>query len=212
MRHTVLIETQYLAPINAYGLFINARGVCFEMQENYQKRSYRNRCKLIGPNGVLMLSVPLRKGKNQQTSIRDVMVSYDMPWVSNHLQTIRACYGRSSYFDFIYEGIEKILLDKPKFLQDLNINLFFNIVNFLGFDLTFTSSVIFDKKTRSEPLDLRNCMSPVNSSTLSETRFPDYQQVFIEKNGFVPDLSIIDLLFCLGKEAVPYLKKLHPVN
>ena len=161
MNKTVLIETQFLPPISSFSFFINAQVVCFEMQENYQKRSYRNRCKLIGPNGPITLSVPLSKGKNQQTLIRDIIVSYDMPWVSTHLQTIRSCYGNATYFDFAFEEIEKVLLSKPKFLHDLNIKLFFNIINFLGLDLSAASSLNYERKPRTDMLDLRNCISPV---------------------------------------------------
>jgi len=110
----------FLAPVQFYCEYIQRSTVLFEACEHYQKRSHRNRYVLNSSQGRLELSIPLRKGKNQQCPIRDVQISYDEPWHVRHFQTIRSTYGKSAFFEYYGDGIEKILHKKHSFLFDLN--------------------------------------------------------------------------------------------
>ena len=205
---SIILETQYFPPIAYFSKFIKYENVWIEAQENYQKGSYRNRCYIAGANGLLQLSVPLQKGKNEKQAIRDVKIAYDLSWPNHHWQSIRSAYGRAPYFLHYGEALEKILQQKFTFLFDLNWHLMETIIAFLDLDGNLKMTDSFLKKSKENILVFRDQISPKLRLNSKDPFFksPVYQQVFIEKNGFLDNLSILDLLFCTGPEALLYLE------
>ncbi len=197
---TIVHETQVFGPITLYSQYLETDTVRIEKCENYQKRSARNRYDILTSNGVMTLTVPLEKGKNKQMPIRDVKVSYDEKWYLNHCQSIRSAYGKSPYFEFYYDKIEQILSTKHRFLIDLNQeSLEFSIKNLkLNLKIEDTSAYL-DYTSIDEIKDLRN----LNTKPMDHNK--KYIQVWEEKYEFQPNLSILDLLFCMGPEASSYL-------
>jgi len=182
-----------------YNSAIKESRLLLELHENYQKRSLRNRCYLLGPNGVQVLSVPLKRGKNKQTSIQEVKISHDSNWQDLHLETIKSCYNRSPYLEYYLDDISKLLKKKHSFLWDLNLDSIEWILNKLQLDLTIQLTENYKKEYDR---DLRHSESDQYLS--SEKVFAsimNYAQVFEEKYGFRFSRSILDLLFCTGPEA-----------
>ena len=99
-RNTLLIEAQYLPSIQFFSKLTRFSTLLLEAHENYQKGSYRNRCHIAGANGLMRLSIPLRKGKNEQLPIQKTLISYDEPWITQHWQSIRSAYGNAPFFPY----------------------------------------------------------------------------------------------------------------
>ncbi len=192
-----LIELQYLPTVAYFSQIAQYEEVIIEVCENYQKGSYRNRCQILGANGVMSMSIPLEKGKHQQTPIREVRINYTERWNVQHWQGIRSAYGRAPFWEFYADYFEPVFQKKHEFLFDFNLELFQICCKLLKIkpQLSFTSS--YEKTIdNAEIIDLRNQIKPNLSF---ETK--KYPQVFEDRFGFVPDLSIIDLLFCMGNQA-----------
>ena len=175
--------TEYFPCIASFSELLFHDLVVIQSVEHYQKNSLRNRCYLTGSQGKYLLSVPLVKGKNQQQKIRDVRISYDFAWADIHLKTITNNYIKSPFFNHFYPGIVQILMKKEKFLLDLNWEI-----------LSFLLSAYASKKNIVYSLEFQNQIKPAHLPPL----FKPYPQLFESKTGFIPDLSILDLLFCMG--------------
>lgn len=202
----VLIESQYLPPIASFAYFARAETIILEACENYQKGSYRNRCHLAGANGALRLSIPLRKGKHNQLPIQAVEISYDEPWHRQHWQAIRSAYGNAPFFPFYADALAAIYEQRPQNLWALNLDLLATLFKLLGWSKPIQYSEDFVRTTPDHVLDLRQQIRPGRSDTpIANLSFPSYPQVFTEKHGFLPNLSILDLLFCSGPQTGLYL-------
>ncbi|MEM9528389.1 MAG: WbqC family protein, partial [Bacteroidota bacterium] len=160
-----------------------------EANENYQKGGWRNRCKIAGPNGPQTLTVPLEKGKHQRKPIQEVRISYRQDWWREHEQTIRTAYGRSPYFEFYAEDLFSIGRSRPVTLWELNQQLLETLLQLLQFPVSPTLSEEFI------PSDQSGFLRPKELPVL-----PPYQQVFTDRFGYQPGLSVLDALFCLGPE------------
>ena len=209
MTKSVLIESMRLPPLSVVHTIVTHSGFILEACENYQKRSYRNRLYLAGPNGPQMFSIPLAKGKNERQKITDVVLSYDEPWHHNLVKLIKTCYGSAPFFEYLIDEITWILDKKHQYLFDLNVDFhvliqkYIDSYNFLGVSESY-DSVIQDK---ASCVDLRDHFKP-NKADESIKVLPQYPQVFEEKNGFVSNMSILDLMMCMGREATIYLDRI----
>ncbi len=159
-----------------------------DVNENYQKRSYRNKYDVLTSNGKLTLSVPLKQGKNNQQNIKDVQIAYDEDWPKKHIETIKSAYGKSAYFEHYFPMYNAIIFKKPTFLFDLNQASTFLLIKSLKLDVTISESNLFHNETK-----------------IHNENAKAYPQVFEHKYGFVGGLSGLDLLFNLGPEGVVYL-------
>ncbi len=205
----ILIETQYLPPIATFAHLCEADEICLEVHENYQKGSYRNRCHLVGTNGPQRLSIPLRKGKHNQRSIREVELSFDEPWHRQHWQSIKSAYGNSPYFEYYAPEVEAAYEQPGILLWEFNLRLLKIMLSALQWSKPITQSSSFEPKFLSSDGDLRGKISPKKEASESGIlTWEPYPQVFTEKHGFLPNLSILDLLFCQGPAATLYLQRL----
>lgn len=205
---SILLELQYLPPIHFFTKFFQYENVIIEQFENYSKRSYRNRCHIAMADGVRRLSIPLKKGKNEQQSIRKVQIDYTESWQKIHWISITSAYGKSPFFEH-YEHIFKPFYKKRyEFLFDFNYDLLKTILQILGLNTTLELTNIFLKETSEELKDFRNQINPRQFTENKDSNFKafKYSQVFEEKNGFIPNLSILDLIFCTGPQASFYLE------
>jgi len=208
MPDIAVIELHYLPSLSWMALLRRVGELQLEQWENYQKGSYRNRCHIAGPNGLQRLSIPLEKGKHQKMPIREVRISYQENWVDQHIHSLQAGYGKAPFYDFYAEGIFRILQKKPVYLFDLNLELLYQLCQYLQWDATKIGFTQNYQLTYLEPVrDLRSRITPNPASSIinGQPSMP-YPQVFQEKHGFLPDLSAIDLLFCLGPESSMVLK------
>lgn len=210
----ILLELQYLPPIQYFAKLLHYPTVYLEAQEHYVKGTYRNRCYIASANGRLRLSIPLEKGKNEQQHIREVRIAYFEPWQHWHWEGIKSAYGKSPFFEHYADFLSPFYEKQYEFLFDWNSDLLQMIIKILGvkIDLQYTSD--YQKHLTSEIIDSRNAISPKTHRQIQDTGFQPirYEQVFIEKHGFLPNLSILDLLFCTGPEAVFLLKNMRTAD
>ena len=212
-----LFPSFYLAPIGYYKLLALASLVQIEQHEFFHKQTYRNRAVIYGANGLLPIIIPL-KYKNH-TPIKDVLIAYDYDWQKLHWRTLESAYRNSAYFEF-YEA-ELIPFYEKKFthLLEFNSGLEKKIIELIGLEinLNFTSSYVAEP---NKSIDYREFFHPKKDFTQSVKgiskkfslnpslfNFNPYPQVFGNKFGFLPNLSIIDLLFNLGPQCITYLKE-----
>jgi hypothetical protein len=204
---SLLIEPQYWGSISYCKELLAASDIVIDIHSNFQKSTYRNRCKIMGPNGMQTLSVPLVKGKGQHTLFNDVQISYSENWRKDHWQSLVSSYRRSAYFEFYEDQILPIYENDYEFLKDFNQATLQIVSNLLKtpLDIQLTESYIplgsFDGK------DARDMINPNANKMKASYSFPKYQQVFMDRISFLPDLSILDILFNLGPRTVDYLRQ-----
>lgn len=204
----ILIELQYLPPVQYFTILAASPNVQLESQEHYVKGTYRNRCHIASVNGVQRLSIPLRKGKNQQQSIRDVRIAYDQSWRSNHWHAIRSAYGNSPFFEHYADDISAFYRKKKyEFLWDFNLHLLLTLADLLGLKIELQLTPEYWKEAPANVTDFRNVISPKREMPDAEFNPVRYPQVFEDRLGFLPNLSIVDLLFCTGPEASGILRR-----
>lgn len=205
MKDKILIDLHYLGSIPYYKKLLEYNEVIFEANENFVRASYRNRCDICGPNGKSILSVQVKGGRKKQL-YKKTKLTYDHFWNKIHWSTLEANYRSSPYFEFYEDHFEPFFKNKNRKenLFDLNIELFELINKLLNLNIKYTLTEIFEKNVSEDIDDYRGCFMP--NKIQDEFVVTEYIQVFSSKNGFYPNLSIIDLLFCEGPNAVSFLK------
>ena len=169
--------------------------------------SFRNRCQIAGGEGVINLNIPLEGGRDQKTLMKDVRIADGLPWQAQHWKTIVSCYSRSPWFEFYRDELEELYKTRYTGLMEFNRACFDWVLQRLR--LPVTVSLTESYKNAYEPeegVDIRGRFSPRNRAILDEASPARYRQVFEERTGFIPGLSILDLLFCEGKEAIRYIR------
>ncbi len=184
-----IVKSFLFPPIPYFCVFKNSKVVTIDVNENYQKRTLRNRYNVLSANGSITLSIPLRQGKNNMQNIKDVQIAYDEKWEKRHLETLRSSYGKAAYFDHYFPIIEHLYSQKHTYLFDVNLSFLHFVLRSLKYETSIEESLNY-KENYTLPL--------VDSIS--------YPQVFESKFGFVPNLSIVDLIFNMGPEARSFIK------
>ncbi len=201
MSGKIYLSTAYLPPAEYFAYLVEADEAMIEKEENYLKQSYRNRCYILSASGPQVLTVPVYLGSFHKTPVKDICIDYSKRWQQIHLGAIVSSYSSSPYFQFYYEIIEKVIQADFKFLLDLNMELLQALLKILRVNTRIACTADFKPVTGTEN-DYRYKISPKKKSEYSAKK---YLQVFDSDNGFVPGLSIIDLVFNTGPEAIKYL-------
>lgn len=197
MAGKLLISTAYLPPVEYFSLISDAENILIEKEENYIKQSYRNRCYILSAHGPQMLSVPVYLGSVHKTLIKDIRIDYSKRWQQVHLRAMTASYNSSPFFEFYFESIEKIISANHEYLIDLNMALLENILQILKIKTSISYSSVFEP-IENKSYDFRYKITPKKVSSFPQK---PYIQVFETGNGFVPNLSILDLIFNMGPDA-----------
>ncbi len=200
----ILLELQYLPPVQYFTKLLHYPTVYLEAHEHYQKGSYRNRALIAGANGELRLSIPLEKGKNEQQSIREVRIAYHEPWQARHWESIQSAYGNAPFYLYYADFLQPFYEKHYNFLWDWNWELLQTILQLTGIPSNIQFTTSFVKTPAPGMLDFRNAIHPKVHRRRDDPHFQPawYAQVFEEKHGFLSNLSILDLLFCTGPEAL----------
>lgn len=192
----------YLPPVEYFSKLIQNKGnVLIENAENFQKQTYRNRASIHSPNGKLDLIVPVVKGAKVHTLVKDVKISYDFKWQRLHWMSLETCYRSSAYFEYYEDDLAVFYEKKWEYLFDYNDQLLRLLLKCLKMNIGFDYTDSFVKEYDSGK-DFRSKIHPKHTSGSNNT---PYFQVFEEKNGFLSDLSIVDLLFSQGPQSNKYL-------
>jgi hypothetical protein len=188
----------YIPPVSWFSAVRASSGVVLEACENYHKGSWRNRCAIAGPNGMQLMSVPLLKGKHQQKPIREVRISYEMPWQRQHWRSIKTAYGNAPFFEHYADDLRPFFEKQPSFLFDLNLEWlhFFCTKWKWPLQTTFTEQY-YPAGQWPEGHDYR--------AELPAVAARPYPQVFADRHPFLPDLSALDLLLCCGNHALEFI-------
>lgn len=196
----LLIDCQYFGTITFIKTLFLFSNIEIEQYESYQKMSFRNRCRVAGSNGVVDLSVPLVKGRDQRELMKDVRISYTENWQVQHWRTIESCYSRAPFFEFYRDGLWQLLLGKPEtYLLDLDLKILDWLQKVLKWESGITRTETYQKTVPAGVMDLRGHFLP-RKPPEDDFGFR-YTQVFEDRIGFQPHLSILDLLFCTGPAA-----------
>lgn len=202
-----LLSTAYLGNLHYYARLLG--GACrIDLYEHYLKQSYRNRCDILSAGGVMNLVVPVHNRGSVKTPTRDIRIDNSKRWQHRHWQALVSAYRNSPYF-YHYEERFAPLYERPyTFLADLNLDLQRTVLCLLGAPAEIPLSDRYLENVPAER-DLRLSLSPKARLSRPDTSFtpPVYYQVFSERFDFVPNLSVVDLLFCEGPGSAALLKK-----
>ena len=194
----ILIHPNYFPNIHQFTQIIKADNILFEVSDNYQKQTFRNRTYIYGANGKLGLFIPVIHTHKNRELFKDVKISYDSNWMDLHLKSLQSAYRSSPYFEYFEDDFIKLYSEKEKFLADFNIKCIRLISNLLDLDLDYKISNEYVEKT-NDIIDLRDLS---NARKEKKIDTPKYIQVFESKHGYINNLSILDLLFSEGPNSV----------
>lgn len=175
---------------------VKCKHVYFLPSEGFRKMSFRNRTIVSGSNGTINLSVPVEKGRNQKSAFGDIKISYSTPWQAMHWNTLTSCYGKSPFFEFYKYGLRNLFEEKSQWLFTHNLGILNWLIKTMKLPVTIQ---VLENGDINGFTDVRDICLPKNY--LHFQPCPAYPQVFEDRVGFIPNLSILDLLFNTGPEA-----------
>lgn len=198
----MLLHPTYFPNIAHFVALIKSKEVVFEVCDNYQKQTYRNRSDIYSANGKLLLSVPVSYTQKLRQKTKDVLISSVDDWQSKHLKSFDSAYRMSPFYEFYIDDLMPIFKTEFKYLLDLNLKCFELLTKALELEISTRLSEDFTISDNSSD-DFRNL---VNTKKNNAFQFNKYTQVFTEKHGYITNLSILDLLFNEGPNAINYLE------
>lgn len=198
----ILIHPSYF-PSNSHFVAISQCDlVTFEMDDNFQKQTNRNRMYIYSPNGIQLLNIPVKHSKTAHQKTKEIKIENDFDWQKQHFKSLEAAYRSSPFFEYFEDDIASIFQKKHTFLMDLNLETMAIVSKCLGLEFDYNETTEYFHEVK-DITDFR----PLINGKKDTAVFEPYTQVFEEKHGFINNLSILDLLFNEGRYALDYLKK-----
>ena len=179
--------------------------VVFEVEDNYQKQTYRNRMYVYGANGKLILNIPIKHSKSStgHQKYKDVRIENNFPWQKQHWKSLETAYRTSPFFEFYEDDLRPLFEEKQEWLMEFNFKTIEIVADLLQFDVSAEKTTSYQKVCPAHQTDLR---ALVNAKQTLIEPFEPYTQVFDSKFGYLNDLSILDLLCNEGTNALTYLR------
>lgn len=202
------IELHYLPSIEYFCAITSFDHILLEKHERFVKQTYRNRCQLLTSQGVTSLTVPLLHSSTHQ-EISNVCIDYSQKWQSNHWRTIESAYRKAPFYEHYADELKQIIYQSETQLYQLNFRLLSFCLRSLRSNLVISESVAYEKLLAPTTFDMRSHISAKKSYAFRNIYQPaPYYQVF--GNGFAANLSLIDLLFCAGPDALRIVNASRP--
>ncbi|MDF4222941.1 WbqC family protein [Maribacter sp. M208] len=198
-----LIHPSYFPNIVTFS-YIMHHPICWEVNDNYQKQTFRNRTYISNDRGKHILSIPIiHVGRaNGRQKYKDVQIDNSYPWQRQHWRTLETAYRTSPFFEF-YEDDIRLLYNQPyESLLDYNLKTIETIFDCLQLDMPTDRTVAFE----TNPENKEDFRFLINAKFKPQLNMERYTQVFGDRHGFTPNLSILDLLFNIGPNSIEYLK------
>ncbi|MDG2194140.1 MAG: WbqC family protein [Polaribacter sp.] len=193
----------YFSPIAQYAALVKTPEIVFEVEDNFQKQTYRNRCYIYGANGKQLLNIPIKHlESSQRKKTKDTLIDTGYSWQSQHLKSIQTAYRNSPFFEFYQDDLQPIFTKKYTYLLDVTIDTFLFLMDALQLPDTYSKTTEFVPKATEDYRLL------ANAKQNPAIHFDHYIQLFDDKHGFIPNLSMLDLLFMEGPNAISFLEKL----
>jgi len=205
----ILLPLTYFGPVQFYSKFFLEGSKVIEQYDHYIKQTYRNRCIIFGANGPVLLTIPVKRKHGIKNPGKDIMIDYDTDWRRLHWRGILSAYNSAPFFEFYRDTIEPFYLKKYNFLVDYCFDIITEMLVAIDIqtDVSLSKEYIFPGD-KSILYDFREMITPKKDSREDKMFQPvKYQQVFGEKYKFIPNLSIIDILFNMGPEAKSLILK-----
>ncbi|PLW97253.1 MAG: hypothetical protein C0591_06970 [Marinilabiliales bacterium] len=199
----LILAAAYLPSVSYFALLNNAQNAIIEQFETYPKQTFRNRCEIYTEKGETSLVIPVSKPNGNHTKIKDIQIFNNDNWYVKHWRAIESAYQASPYFLYYKDELKSFFDGSYKMLLEFNLALIRHFCNL--FDIK-TFIQLSSEYLKSADIDYREVLSPKKPPIIHN--FPEYTQVFDAKHGFIPNLSILDLLFNLGPESRDYLSRL----
>ena len=197
----ILLQPTYFSAIIQYVEIVKSDKLIFEVEDNFQKQTYRNRCYIATANGKLLLNVPIQQTKGIKQKTKEVKIDYKDNWNVLHLKTLETAYSSSPFFEFYIDDLLHIFQKKFTFLLDLNLKCYEFVMNSLQIEKPYSQTKSYNKEIDFS--DIRNLAIAKGEQKFNLDR---YIQVFEQTQGFIPNLSILDLLFMEGPNSLNYLE------
>ncbi len=197
----ILLHPTYFPSISQYIAMAKASEIVFEIHDNFQKQTNRNRMYIYSPNGLQLLNIPIKHSKQAHQKTKDIQIENAFDWQKQHFKSLEAAYRSSPFFEYFEDSIQPIFQKKHQYLLDLNLATFEFINRSMRIDYNYKTTLEYFHKSPIEH-DFR----PLANGKKDSNIITNYPQVFQEKNGFLNNLSTLDLLFNEGKFALEYLK------
>lgn len=198
----VVLSPAYLGPVQYYTKLYAAPTIYMERHEHYVKQTYRNRCLIAGPAGVQALTIPVEHCNGAHTAICDVRLSDHGDWRRLHWAALVSAYESSPYFDYFSDDFHAIYLRPFRFLVDFNEAFQELVCRLLDLRPRIITTEAYLDPLPADTLDLRTAIRPkAAAGSDPDFRPAPYYQVFAGRHGFLPNLSVADLLFNMGLES-----------
>ena len=209
MMPAVLLSSAYFGPIQWFQKIARSRLTLIERHDSYCMQTYRNRCVIAANHGPLTLTVPVERADNDPKGVR---ISDHGAWRHNHWQALASAYGESPFFDYYADDIRPFFERRWTFLYDYNLEICSTLCSLLDLDADIRETECFIPPRQEDRLegmaDFREAIHPKHPAPDADFEVKPYYQVFAEEQGFLPNLSILDLLFNMGPEGVFWLEEI----
>lgn len=199
---SIILHPTYFPSIAHYIAIANSKNIVFEVADNYQKQTYRNRTLIYAANGKLALTIPVKYSQKNRQLYKDIKIANeDSNWQLLHWKSLESAYKTSPFFEYYEDELRHLFFYKAENLMEHNFKCFETIMDCLQLDISINKTTSFEKDVSHK--DFRPL---VNARKEAQFDFESYTQVFSNKHGFIPNLSILDLLFNEGPNALTYLE------
>ena len=196
-----LLSTTYFGPVQWYQKLYRAEHVWIEQWESFQKQTYRNRCLIATTNGVQALTVPIIR--SESPLIKDIRISDHGNWRHLHWNALQSAYGESPFFEYYQDDFRPFFTERWEFLYDFNEAIRTKVCELIDIQPRVSDTEAFDASPAIP--DFRQAINPKHPEPDPDFTPKPYYQVYQQKHGFLPNLSILDLLFNMAPEPLFFL-------